>query len=96
MAIGEDKTRTNITFPKELKTKLEELAQKDGRSFNNLVIKILSDYVEDTQKQSVLYFTDKSPNQYAYDLVHSRKCTVEIDRHIYFSPNQVIHHHILY
>ena len=50
MAIGEDKTRTNITFPKELKTKLEELAQKDGRSFNNLVIKILSDYVEDIQK----------------------------------------------
>ena len=33
MAIGEDKTRTNITFPKELKSKLEELAQKDGRSF---------------------------------------------------------------
>ena len=50
MAIGEDKTRTNITFPKELKAKLEELAQKDGRSFNNLVIKILSDYVEDAQK----------------------------------------------
>ena len=25
MAIGEDKTRTNITFPKELKAKLEEL-----------------------------------------------------------------------
>ena len=55
MAIGEDKTRTNITFPKELKTKLEELAQKDGRSFNNLVIKILSDYVEDTQKQGILF-----------------------------------------
>ena len=50
MAIGEDKTRTNITFPKELKAKLEELAQKDGRSFNNLIIKILSDYVEDTHK----------------------------------------------
>ena len=50
MAIGEDKTRTNITFQKELKTKLEELAQKDGRSFNNLVIKILSDYVKDTHE----------------------------------------------
>ena len=50
MAIGEDKTRANITFPKELKTKLEKLAQKGGRSFNNLVIKILSDYVDDTQK----------------------------------------------
>ena len=59
MAIGEDKTRTNITFPKELKAKLEELAQKDGRSFNNLVIKILSDYVEDTHKQGILYFPNR-------------------------------------
>ena len=50
MAIGEDKTRTNITFPKELKAKLEELARKDGRSFNNLVFIFLFDYVEDTQK----------------------------------------------
>lgn len=49
MAIGENKTRTNITFPKELKAKLEEFAQKDGRSFNNLVIKILSDYVENAE-----------------------------------------------
>lgn len=49
MAIGENKTRTNITFPKELKAKLEELAQKDGRSFNNLVVKILSDYVENAE-----------------------------------------------
>ena len=40
MAIGEDKTRTNITFPKELKAKLEELAPSYGRSFNKLVIKV--------------------------------------------------------
>ena len=65
MAIGEDKTRTNITFPKELKTKLEELAQKDGRSFNNLVIKILSDYVENT-KWCVLYFPDESVDLYIF------------------------------
>ena len=50
MAIGEDKTRTNITFPKELKAKLEELARKDGRSFNNLVIKVLSDFVNSQEK----------------------------------------------
>ena len=50
MAIGEDKVRTNITFPKELKAKLEELAQKDGRSFNNLVIKVLNDFVESQGK----------------------------------------------
>ena len=46
MAVGEDKARTNITFPKDLKSKLEILADKDHRSFNNLVIKILSEYVE--------------------------------------------------
>ncbi len=48
--ISKDKTRTNITFPKELKTKLDELAKKDGRSLNNMVIKILSDYVENINK----------------------------------------------
>lgn len=52
MAIGEDKTRTNITFPKDLKTKLEELAKKDGRSFNNLIIKILTDYIKNNKQIS--------------------------------------------
>ena len=70
MAIGEDKTRTNITFPKDLKTKLEELAQKDGRSFNNLIIKILSDYVEDTHKQGILY-DFKSLSPYHNSLLYS-------------------------
>ena len=50
MAVGEDKVRTNITFPKELKSELEEIAKKDGRSFNNLVIKVLSDFVESQEK----------------------------------------------
>ena len=50
MAIGEDKVRTNITFPKELKSELEEIAKKDGRSFNNIVIKVLSDFVESQEK----------------------------------------------
>lgn len=49
MAIGKDKTRTNITIEKELKAKLEELAKNDNRSFNNLIITILKNYV-DTQK----------------------------------------------
>ena len=50
MAIGEDKTRTNITFPKELKTKLEELAKKDNRSFNNYVITVLKEHVDNLNK----------------------------------------------
>lgn len=45
MAIGEDKTRTNITIPKELKARLEEIAKHENRSFNNLVITILQKYV---------------------------------------------------
>ena len=50
MAVGEDKVRTNITFPKELKSELEEIAKQDGRSFNNLVIKVLNDFVESQEK----------------------------------------------
>ena len=46
MSVSADNTRTNITIPKELKLELEKLAKEDGRSFNNLVIKILREYVE--------------------------------------------------
>lgn len=46
MAISNKNTRTNITFPKELKSKLEESAKKENRSFNNLVITILKDYLD--------------------------------------------------
>ena len=43
--ISDKNTRTLITIPKELKKQLEEIAKKDNRSFNNLVVKILKDYV---------------------------------------------------
>lgn len=45
--VAPNKTRTNITIEKELKSKLEKIAKQDSRSFNSLVIKILSDYVKD-------------------------------------------------
>jgi len=48
MTISKDNTRTNITVPKVLKSKLEKLAKQDNRSFNNLVITILSKYVENS------------------------------------------------
>lgn len=47
---SENKTRTNITIPKELKTRLEEIAKKENRSFNNLAITVLQKFVEDTAK----------------------------------------------
>lgn len=43
--ISDLNTRTNITISKELKKQLEELAKNDNRSFNNLVITILKNYV---------------------------------------------------
>lgn len=47
--VGKNKTRTNITFPDELKEKLEEIAKKENRSLNNLVITILQKYVESNE-----------------------------------------------
>lgn len=44
--VAPNKTRTNITIEKELKITLEQLAKEDGRSFNGLIIKVLSDYVK--------------------------------------------------
>ena len=44
--IASNKTRTNITIEKELKAQLEEQARKEGRSFNNLVINILKEYMK--------------------------------------------------
>jgi len=48
MAISKDNVRTVITIPKELKKQLENLAKQDSRSFNNLIIKILKDYVSNS------------------------------------------------
>jgi predicted CopG family antitoxin len=42
--ISNKNTRTNITIPKDLKSKLEKLAKEDNRSFNNLIITILENY----------------------------------------------------
>ena len=47
MPISSDNTRTIITISKELKAKLEEIAKKERRSFNNLVISILTDYADE-------------------------------------------------
>ena len=50
MAVGKDKVGVLVNMDKELKAKLESLAKDDGRSLTNLINKILSDYVENTQK----------------------------------------------
>lgn len=50
MSIGSDKVRTNVTFPIALKEKLEEIAKKENRSLNNLIITILQKYVDSVGK----------------------------------------------
>lgn len=45
-SISNENTRTNITISKELKAQLEELAKQDNRSFNNYVITVLKEHVE--------------------------------------------------
>ena len=46
--ISDKNTRTLITIPKDLKKQLEEIAKEQNRSFNNLVITMLSKYVADS------------------------------------------------
>lgn len=50
MTVGKDKVRTLISINKELKNQLQELAEKDNRSFNNMVITILKEYVKENEK----------------------------------------------
>ena len=45
-SISSENTRTNITISKELKKQLEELAKNDNRSFNNYIITILKEHVD--------------------------------------------------
>lgn len=56
MAIAESNTRTQLTIPKDLKATLESMARDERRSFNNLVIKILSDYCAE-QKREVVFIS---------------------------------------
>lgn len=49
MPVSNKNTRTNITINKDLKKKLEELAINENRSFNNLVITVLENYVKEKE-----------------------------------------------
>lgn len=51
MAISNNNTRTLITISKDLKNKLEKIAENENRTFSNLVATILKKYVEENSKQ---------------------------------------------
>lgn len=46
MAVSSDKTRAIISLEKDLKSKLEELASNEDRSFSNYVVQILKEHVK--------------------------------------------------
>lgn len=46
MAISDENTRTLLTINKKLKKILEDIAEKENRSFNNLVITVLQEFVK--------------------------------------------------
>ena len=45
MAIAEGNTRVQVTFPKDLKAALTQMAKDDNRSFGNYVITVLQKHV---------------------------------------------------
>ena len=45
MTIKDDKVRANLIIEKELKKELEDIAKQENRSFNNLIITVLKDFV---------------------------------------------------
>ena len=50
MSISKDNTRMILTIPKDLKAKLELIATEQNRSFNNLIITVLKEFVAKNHK----------------------------------------------
>jgi len=50
--ISDKNTRTNITISKNLKKQLEELATKENRSFNNMIITVLENFSKEEKRLS--------------------------------------------
>lgn len=44
--ISDDKTRYLMLIEKDLKAQLGEISKEEGRSLNNLITKVLSDFVK--------------------------------------------------
>jgi metal-responsive CopG/Arc/MetJ family transcriptional regulator len=46
MTISKNKTRAVFTVPKTLKEEVEKIAKAENRSFSNLLVTILQEYVD--------------------------------------------------
>lgn len=51
MSISKEKIRANLVIDKNLKKQLEEIAKQQNRSFNNLIITILQEYINEPNKK---------------------------------------------
>ena len=51
MTISKDKVRANLVIEKELKKQIEVIAKSQNRSFNNLVITVLKEYLESKREK---------------------------------------------
>ena len=52
MAYRDSAPHTTIRLPDELKQKLEAEAKRQDRSLNNLMVKILKDYIQDQERRA--------------------------------------------
>ena len=48
--LSEKNTRTCLTIPKDLKSALQEIARRENRSFNNLIITVLLQYLNSREE----------------------------------------------
>ena len=92
--ISDLNTRTNITIPKDLKKQLKDIAKKQNRSFNNLVITTLRNLVSSTQKQSAFYMLVTFYKLYAYSIwfVNPYQFSYEL---LILSYKRRLYHHLL-
>lgn len=44
--VAPDKTRVNFTIPKKLKKQLEKQAEKENRSFSNMIVVAIEEYLK--------------------------------------------------
>jgi len=47
MAVSKKKTRVLVTMPRELREKLQEMANKENRTLSNFVLTIIQKYLEE-------------------------------------------------
>lgn len=50
MAVSNDKTRAIISLEKDLKAKIEQLANSEDRSFSNYVVQVLKEHVKSLER----------------------------------------------